>query len=301
MELSKQASAEGAQSQGHALLQRYPLTSRWMLHEGSRMHYVDEGRGRPVLLLHGNPTWSYAYRHVIGELRGEARLIAPDYPGFGLSDHPPGYGYTPVEHARWVELLIERLDLHGIVLVVQDWGGPIGLSIAVRRPERIAGVVVLNTWCWRPDVPMRLFSMAMGSRGLGRYLTIKRNLFVRKLIPAGIVHKEKLTPEVMDAYQAPFRMEAARTGVWVFPRAITKSADWVHDTEARLGVLREKPAAILWPARDPAFGKARYLARWRAVFPKAKVETVADAGHYIQEDRPDRVSAAIRTVLARTP
>ncbi|MBI1819255.1 MAG: alpha/beta fold hydrolase, partial [Nitrospirae bacterium] len=88
------------------------------------MHYVDEGNGTPVLLLHGNPTWSYLYRNIIKELVHEARLIAPDYPGFGFSDHPPGYGYTPVEHAEWVSALIDHLGLKKMILVCQDWGGP---------------------------------------------------------------------------------------------------------------------------------------------------------------------------------
>src|SRR2546426_9493886 len=128
----------------------YPFADRWFERGGSALHYVDEGSGPPVLMLHGNPTWSFLYRNVIKQLGGAVRSIAPDYPGFGLSDHPPGYGYTPQEHAEWIHALIDDTGLKRFVLVLQDWGGPIGLSIAVERPEDVAGLVVLNTGAWAP-------------------------------------------------------------------------------------------------------------------------------------------------------
>jgi haloalkane dehalogenase len=277
----------------------YPFTSRWLERSGSWMHYLDEGRGTPVLLLHGNPTWSYLYRNIIKALRGEARLIAPDYPGFGFSDHPPGYGYTPAEHSEWINALIDHLKLTNILLVVQDWGGPIGFSIATKRPQDFAGFVILNTWCWPPDLPSRIFSVVMGGRTLGQYLQLKKNFFATKIIPGGIFHKEKITPVLLKAYADPFPTEGSRTGTWVFPGEIRRSARWLAGIESKLHLLKDKPAVMVWPKKDPAFGKRKNLDRWLGYFPKATVEELEDASHYIQEDRPDRVIAGIRKVLER--
>ncbi|MBI3604828.1 MAG: alpha/beta fold hydrolase [Nitrospirae bacterium] len=261
------------------------------------MHYVDEGNGTPVLLLHGNPTWSYLYRNIIKELVHEARLIAPDYPGFGFSDHPPGYGYTPVEHAEWVSALIDHLGLKKMILVCQDWGGPIGFSIATKRPEDFAGFVILNTWCWPPTFDARIFSRIMGGSLLGRYLNVKRNFFVRKMIPAGIFHKEKISSTLLEAYAAPFSTEESRTGIWIFPGEIRRSASWLAETESRLYLLKEKPVAMIWAKKDPAFAKPKYINRWLKHFPQAELEILEDASHYLQEDRPDRIVAGIRRIL----
>jgi haloalkane dehalogenase len=316
----------------------YPFTSRWLERSGSWMHYLDEGTGRPVLLLHGNPTWSYLYRNIIKALRGEARLIAPDYPGFGFSDHPTEYGDTPAEQAEWVNALIDHLKLTNILLVVQDWGGPIGFSIATRCPDDFAGFVILPTWCWPPPFDAKIFSILMGASPLGRYLQLKKNFFAKKIVPALIAHKEKITPTLLKAYADPFPTEASRMGTWVFPHEIRRSSAWLGEIESKLHRLKDKPVVMVWAKRDPAFAKRKYIGRWRSHFPKAEFEELDDASHYIedspkqasenlrperkkaafesrvlprsklrgmrramrvQEDRPDRVIAGIRRILER--
>ena len=136
----------------------YPFVDHWLTRDGVAMHYVDEGQGMPVIMFHGNPTWSYLYRNVIKALVGKCRSIAPDYPGFGFSEHPPNYGYQPKDHGEWVGALIDHLELDQFIIVVQDWGGPIGFSVAVERPEQVAGIVLCNTWCWPPAIDMKIFS-----------------------------------------------------------------------------------------------------------------------------------------------
>lgn len=276
----------------------YPFRDRWMDVDGSTIHYVDEGTGVPVLMLHGNPTWSFLYRNVIQELGGSCRCIAPDYPGFGLSDHPPGYGYTPEEHADRIGGLVDALGLDRFVLVLHDWGGPIGVRIATERAERLRGLVLCNSWCWPADAWTRAFSMAMGGPW-GRWLHMRHNVFARFVVPAAIHHVEKRTPPVLKAYTAPFPTPASRTGTWAFPRAIRTSAAWLAETESRLGRLRGLPVEMVWAMRDPAFGHERYIRRWHRYFPGAPVERVEDASHYLQEDRPDRVVAGVRRLLAR--
>src|ERR671920_404639 len=126
----------------------YPFESRYADVGGARVHYVDEGSGPPLLLLHGNPTWSFLYRDIIAALRDRFRCIAPDYPGFGLSSAPPGYGFMPAEHARVIERLVLELDLRDVTMMVQDGGGPIGFAAATRHPGRFARFVIGNTWAW---------------------------------------------------------------------------------------------------------------------------------------------------------
>jgi haloalkane dehalogenase len=276
----------------------YPFRDHWFERDGVAMHYVDEGDGTPVLMLHGNPTWSFLYRDVIKDLAGTCRPVVPDYPGFGFSEHPPGYGYTPQEHAEWVTDLIDHLHLDGFILVMQDWGGPIGMSVAVDRPHSVAGLVILNTWTWPPDWNLWSFSSVMGGP-IGRYLHLRRNFFARRLVPWGIARKERKTPELLRAYTDPFPTAESRMGTYVFPRAIRKSASWLRSIEQRLSCLREKPIEMVWAMKDPAFGKESYIRRWQGYFPEAKVDRVDDASHYLQEDCPDRVAAAVRRLLDR--
>lgn len=278
----------------------YPFESRWIERGGAEMHYLDEGEGRPVLLLHGNPTWSFLYRRVIRELRRECRCVAPDYPGFGLSDHPPGYGYTPGDHAEWVGALVDRLGLDGFVTVGHDWGGPIGLRVSVDRAERVAGLVLTNTWCWAPDWRMRLFSRIMGGRTLGRRLQIDHNFFARWVVPWGIRRSERRTEAVLEAYRRPFPDRESRRGTWVFPRAIRTFAGWLEATRRELDRLSGLPVELVWGTGDPALGRESCIDRWRECFPAAAVDRVGDAGHYVQEDRPARVAAGVRRCLRRS-
>jgi len=276
----------------------YPFADRWLERGGSALHYVDEGSGPPVVMLHGNPTWSFLYRNVIKQLGGACRSIAPDYPGFGFSDHPPGYGYTPQEHAEWIHALIDHLGLKRFVLVVQDWGGPIGLSIAVERPDDVAGLVILNTWAWPPDPRMAIFSLLMGGP-LGKYLHLQRNFFARKIVPFGIARAVRRTPAILKAYTDPFPTPASRIGTWVFPRAIRRSAGWLAEIERQLPRLRDKPVALVWGMKDAGFGREAIIERWLSHFPGASVDRLPEAKHFLQEDEPERIAAAVKSVLAR--
>ena len=270
----------------------YPFESRYAHVAGARVHYVDEGSGPPLLLLHGNPTWSFLYRDVIAGLRELFRCIAPDLPGFGLSRAPAGYGFTPAEHADVIERLILHLDLRDAAMMVQDWGGPIGFSAAGRQPERFARFVIANTWAWpKTDPGTQLFSRLLGGP-VGRRLILERNLFVEKILPGGVKRKP-LSPTVMDAYRGPFRQPASRRPVHVLPREILGSRRFLADVERRLAVLTDRPALIVWPTRDPAF-RARERRRWERVFPDHRTVLVEGAGHYVQEDAAGEIVAAIR-------
>ncbi|MDU0203989.1 alpha/beta fold hydrolase [Paenibacillus sp. MAH-36] len=279
----------------------YPFKDHWMPYRDGVIHYIDEGQGPVILLLHGNPTWSYLYRNVIKELSDECRLIALDYPGLGMSRAPSDYGYTPKEHSEAVTEFIRRLNLKEFVLVVQDWGGPIGFNYAVRHRENLRGIVVMNTWAWPATLPaMKLFSLAMGGWPFGYWLQTRRNFFAKKIVPNGIYHSEKITDILRNAYTDPFPTPKSRKPTWVFPRQIRKARAWLAEIEAKLPVLSNLPAQILWGMKDSAGFPPEEMAKWQGYLKLNETESLDDASHYVQEDRPDRVVASIRRVLERT-
>jgi haloalkane dehalogenase len=270
----------------------YPFESRYAEIDGARVHYVDEGSGPLLLLLHGNPTWSFVYRDLIRGLSDRYRCVAPDYPGFGLSRAAPGYGYTPAEHAAVIERLVLELDLGDATMMVQDWGGPIGFAAATRHPDRFSGFVIGNSWAWpKSDLGTQFFSRLMGGP-IGGFLILRRNVFVEKIIPGG-VRRRKLPEPVMDAYRGPFPDPDSRRPVHVFPREILGSRPFLAEVERGLPALRDRPALIVWPTKDVAFREPERR-RWESIFPEHRTVLLEGAGHYIQEDAPEEIVAAIR-------
>jgi haloalkane dehalogenase len=269
----------------------FPFADHYADIDGARVHYVDEGSGPPLLLLHGNPTWSFLYRDIISGLRDRFRCIAPDYPGFGLSVAPPGYGYTPAEHAKVIEALLLRLDLTEVTLMVQDWGGPIGFAVAARQPDRFAAFVIGNSWAWpKCDPGTQLFARVLGGP-IGGYLIRHRNFFVERIIPLG-VRRKKLPEAVMAAYRGPFPTPRSRQPVHVFPREILGSKASLTGVAAALPGLADRPALIVWADQDVAFRDAERR-RWEATFPDHHTVILEGAGHYLQEDAAADVVEAI--------
>ncbi len=156
----------------------YPFASHAFDVPAGRMHYVDEGAGKPVVFVHGNPSWSWQFRNVINALRGSHRCVAADHLGFGLSDKPASFSYRPEDHAKNLALLLDSLDLKDVTLVVNDWGGPTGLAWALDHPERVSNLLITNTWMWsvRDDWYYQAFSGFMGG-AVGRALIRRRNFF----------------------------------------------------------------------------------------------------------------------------
>jgi haloalkane dehalogenase len=270
----------------------YPFAGHFEDINGSRVHYLDEGAGSPLILLHGNPTWSFLYRDVIAGLRDRYRCIAVDYPGFGLSQAAPGYGYTPAEHAQVVEELIMRLDLREATMMVQDWGGPIGFAVATRHPDRFTGFVIGNTWAWpKSDLGTQVFSRLLGGP-IGGWLILRRNFFVERIVPAG-VRRKKLPEKVMNAYRGPFPTPQSRRPVHVFPREILASRPFLAEIESKLAGLADRPALLVWGTKDLAF-RATERRRWEQVFPDHHTVLLDGAGHYIQEDAAQDIVTAIR-------
>ena len=272
----------------------FPFASRSIEIDGQHIHYIDEGEGPVLLLLHGNPTWSFLYRDIIQRLRDRFRCIAPDYPGFGLSHPAAGYDFLPSSHARVIEAFIETLDLDDIIVMLQDWGGPIGLWYAGRHPENIAGLVIGNTWGWPidGDPHFERFSKMMGSR-IGRVLIRRLNAFVNVMIPMN-VRRHRVPSKVMEAYRGPFPTPESREPTWIFPREIRESSAFLAEVETGLGRLASKPVLIVWGDRDIAF-KDKELRRFEHIFQEHRTVILEGAGHYIQEDAPGEIADAINT------
>jgi haloalkane dehalogenase len=269
----------------------YPFQSRWADTSAGRVHYIDEGEGQTILFLHGNPTWSFLYRHLIATLRDRFRCVAIDYVGFGLSDRPTGYGYTPREHGGVVGDVVDRLDLDGFIVMGHDWGGPIGLSVASARADRVAGLVLGNTWFWPSDRRARAFGVVM-STPLMQWMIRERNFFVDRFIPMGVARK--LSTEEMEHYRGVHPSADHRVGIAEFPRQIVAAVPWLEElatsVHRRLG---EKRALITWPMRDVAFPAKTMLPRARAAFEDVHVVELTSAKHYFQEDASTEVATAI--------
>jgi haloalkane dehalogenase len=268
----------------------FPFESRFVAVDGHTIHYVDEGSGPTLLLLHGNPTWSFVYRDVIRALRDDFRCVALDYPGFGLSSPRPGYRYLPEEHAEVVTAFVDAVGLSGVTLVAHDWGGPIGLAAVERRPAAFEGLVLANTWGWpiSGDPHFEVVSHVMGGL-LGRLLVRQFNLFVNAMIPVG--HRlRKPTAAEMAHYREAL---ATRDASAVLPGRITASRAFLEDVEAGLPDLASLPTLIVWGDADFAF-RTKERQRWEQTFADHHTVIVEGAGHFVQSDAPDRFAAAIR-------
>jgi pimeloyl-ACP methyl ester carboxylesterase len=280
----------------------WPYEPLWFDSADGRMHYVDQGPrdGTPVVMVHGNPTWGFLYRNFIPPLVDAGyRAIAIDHLGFGRSEKPDQPDlYTIRRHAERAEALLESLDLDRATVVPQDWGGPIGLSWATRHPERIRSLFILNTFAHRPrdrvklPLPLHLFRTPLVGEVMVKGLDLFKRVF---LFRAGVVHRDRLTPDVKSAYFAPHPSWSSRTPILVFPREIPSGpegpvSDLLAEIEQGLERdFRSKPVAIAWAMRDIAFTPEVLERAWLQTFPDAEVTRLDDAGHYLQEDAHERI------------
>lgn len=271
----------------------YPFTSRYFSTGAGRQHYVDEGKGRPILFVHGTPSWSFEWRHAIAALLGEHRAIAIDHLGFGLSDKPLLAAYKPTDHAARLLEFVRALDLRELTLVLHDFGGPIGLPVLFEEPERVRSLVIVNSWAWPhgDDRNVRRLSRLVASP-LGRFLYRWLNASPRWLVPATFARRERLTSAIHRQYLGPFANRSERVAPWVLGCELAGSDPYYNALWAQRALLSRVPTTLVWGLRDPAFGSS-YLERWRAALPDAHFVELPDAGHFPQEEAPERVSEAV--------
>lgn len=279
----------------------YPFaTRRVTLAGGGQLNYVDEGTGPVVLFVHGTPTWSFEWRHLIRALSPTHRCIAPDHLGFGLSDRPGEASYAPESHAARLQELVEQLDLSDITLVVHDFGGVIGLPLAVEERTRVSRIVVINSWMWDlgDDPGVRRMGRLFGG-SLGRFLYERLNFSLRVITPAAFADRKRLTREIHAQYLAPFADHRSRGLVlWPLARSLGHPSPHAARLWERRAALANIPALIVWGTRDPAL-KPHNLERWREALPHAEVAPL-EAGHWPHEENPDAVCDAVNDFVVRS-
>jgi haloalkane dehalogenase len=306
----------------------FPFAGHYFQAPAGRMHYVDEGpagrrsdgkgpsgpgakdpgssdarsHGGTLLFVHGTPTWSFEWRHLIRAFSDRYRCVAPDHLGFGLSDRPHGFAYTPEAHAENLEAFVLGLGLRDITLVVHDFGGPIGLPLRLRRPDLVKRVVIVNSWLWSfaGDKAMeRSGRLAGGS--LGRWLYRYADFSLKVLMPYAYGDRKKLTPAIHRQYRERFPDANSRERVlWTLARALLASGNFYGTSWKGRERLRDIPVLLIWGMRDRAFPPAM-LERWQRELPQAQVAALPEAGHWPHEEDPSGVEKTLRAFLESEP
>ena len=279
----------------------YPFESHWMKTPDGILHYIDEGSGPVLLMVHGNPTWSFAWRHLIEHLRTDFRVLAVDHLGCGFSEKPADGPYVLDAHIRRLKQFVTALDLHRITLFAHDWGGAIGMGCAGQQPDRFDRFVLMNTAAFRSRrIPLRIAVCRIPL--LGTLAVQGLNLF--SLAALQMASERPLSAEAKAGLLRPYRSAAERIAVREFVHDIPmkpghRSYTALTDVEQSLNQQRGKPMQFIWGMRDWCFSP-EFLAEFRRRFPDAFVHEIPDAGHYVLEDAPDEVLQVSRHFLTAT-
>ncbi len=284
----------------HDLGELYPFKSHFLtLDQSVRLHYLDEGQGPVVVLLHGNPTWSFYYRKLIQALSSRYRVIVPDHVGCGLSDKPQRYAYTLAQHITNLDRLITSLDLQDITLGVHDWGGAIGFGWAVDHPKLVRKFVVFNTAAFSGPCPLRI--RVCGWPVIGNLIVRGLNGFARPATWMAFAHPQRIPRAVKRGYLLPYNSYTNRVAVHRFVKDIpltprAASHDIITRTAASLVKFRDHPMLICWGAQDFCFNHW-YLQQWQQHFPKAVTHYFEQAGHYVVEEAIDEITPLVLRFL----
>lgn len=285
----------------------FPFAPHYHSIDGVDMHFVDEGSGEPVVMVHGDPTWGYLYRNFIPILSQRYRCVVPDQMGMGKSANPQDRSlYRLQQHRANLETLLLHLDLHDITLVLHDWGGPVGLGVATRHPERIKRLVLMNTWAFAPwpggPFP-RLLELIRSERG--EAFVLQKNGYLEPALRGTTYHTEQLTKTVMEAYRAPFPTPESRLALLCWSRDIPVQETDVSYAEMKqieqgLSQFNKTPILLVWGMKDPVLS-ASVLHRWQQLYPHATTHELEDASHFLQEDAPERIVQWIEAFLEANP
>jgi len=278
----------------------YPFKPKKIVIQGHNLSYLDQGQGRVIVMLHGNPTWSFYYRNLAALLQSKYRVIVPDHMGCGLSDKPQNYPYTLKTHIDNLEVLLADRNIEKFSLVMHDWGGAIGMGLAGRYPERLESLVILNTAAFRSkNIPLRIRICRIPL--LGDLLVRGFNGFARAALSMAVT--QKMRPAVARGYLGPYDSWANRVGILRFVQDIPlKSTDtsWqpLVEIEKNLSRLLNVPMLILWGGRDFCFTTV-FFNEWQQRFPEAESHFFPDAGHYVLEDAFDEIAPLITSFLQK--
>lgn len=286
----------------------FPFDSRFINNSGFNYHYLDEGSGEPILMVHGNPTWSFFFRNLVQALKTDYRTIVPDHIGCGMSEKPSeeDYEYTLERRVKDLENLVDHLKLDKLTLVLHDWGGMIGMAFAARNPEKIQRIVLMNTCGFhKPETkpfPWRL-RICRDTR-VGAFMVRGFNAFSLSATRM-CVTRRKMPKKIREAYLSPYNNWENRLAVLKFVQDIPlskedESFDIVTQTEEKLDLFKDLPILILWGDKDFVFDH-HFLQKWQNIYPHAEVHRFEDVGHYILEDAWEEVVPLMKQFLLRYP
>ena len=271
------------------LTKLFPFRRQWFERGKLRMHYVDEGKGHPVVMFHACPMWSFAYRNLIQEFSQDHRVIAFDLPGFGFSTAGRHFAYSLDSYINATETFLESLEIEDATLILHGWGGTVGMGYAVRHPRNVHSLIVLNTFSFSPwPLPLRIRCCRIP--WLGAKLVIDFNLL--------LLGNRHHSGEVAAAYDYPYRNSSSRYPLYRFVEDMpvvpeVDSAQWLMEIEAGMWMFRSTPSLILWAMHDWLY-PPRFLRQWHRYLPGAEIFKLEHAGRYIQEDAPEELQRHIR-------
>ncbi|MBK9591084.1 MAG: alpha/beta fold hydrolase [Crocinitomicaceae bacterium] len=271
----------------------YPFQSNYFEINGQKLHYIDEGKGETILFVHGTPSWSFDFRNSIKALQDQYRCIAIDHIGFGLSDKPEVYDYSTQNHSATLEKFILDKKIENITLVVHDFGGPIGLNFAMRYPDKIKKLVILNSWLWSsqtdPDfIKLRKILKSPLLPILYRYLN-----FSPKFILPKSFGDHKLSRHLLKQYTKPFANKTQRTGALAFAKSLLNDQNWFEELWNKRKTISAKPTLFIWGMKDPVI-KSKYLEKFESGFTTSKTIRLETCGHFPQEEQAEETIIALQ-------
>lgn len=270
----------------------FPFKSNYLEIKGQKLHYVDEGIGNPIIFVHGTPSWSFDFRHCIKTLKNNFRCIALDHIGFGLSDKPQNYDYSLENHVNNLEQLINHLNLQEFTIVVHDFGGPIGLNMAIKNHSKIKKIIILNSWLWssKNDPEFIKFSKILKSPLLP-FLYKYFNFSARFVLPSTFGSK-KISKKVLKNYTKPFSNKNERYGTIAFAKSLLNDQDRFEELWNTKEKIATKPTLFLWGMIDPVI-TPKYLQKFKKGFPNHKTVKFETCGHFPQEEEYQEVAKQI--------
>ena len=278
----------------------YPFRANYFDINGQKLHYIDEGEGETILFIHGTPSWSFDYRNVIKKLKENYRCVAIDHIGFGLSDKPEHYDYSTQNHCKTLEKFVLEKKLENATLVVHDFGGPIGLNVAIKHPEKIKNLIILNSWLWSsendPDyIKLKKILKSPLLPFLYRYLN-----FSPKFILPKSFGNIKISKKVLEQYTKPFADKTQRNGALAFAKSLLNDQDWFEQLWNKRQIISDKPTLFIWGMKDSVV-KPRNLEKFQSGFTNYTTLKLETSGHFPQEEEPEKVVNAISNFLKKNP
>ena len=274
----------------------YPFRSHFITIENNQLHYIDEGHGVTILFVHGTPEWSFGFRDLIKPLKTKFRCIAIDLLGFGLSDKPKNADYTCVGHARRLAIFIEQLGLRDFIIVANDFGGSISLSYVLDHLDNVSKVILFNTWMRSLKDDKHYSGPAKIVRSwLGKFLYLNMNAPVNTIMPAAYGDKQKLTAEVHRHYRAALP-KGQRSAAYEFALELSNANEWWQSLWDRIQTINSDKFLFFWGMKDK-FIPPYELENWKSKLPHSRYIIFEDAGHFVQEEKPEEMSKAIEEFI----